>query len=143
MQYGYVIFLDCVRRYSKVADVRHFMALYKRCFSNLIHDLSKTRSGEHNFKSDNTERIVDLQEQPSKEIEEIDEELFIAEAPYYLKVLAEMVREGDLESLDYLEDIRSGWREESHSRLRRLFGSVEDLHTAKEWLSKQGILGVN
>lgn len=143
VQYGFVIYLDCVRRYSDVEDVKHFMALYKRCFSNLIHDLSKTRSGEHNFKADNTERIVDLQEQTPKEIEEIDEQMFISEAPAYLKALAELVMEGDFDLLDPLEDLRSGWRENQHSRLRRLLGSLEEVENAKVWLCKQGILGVN
>ena len=46
LQISYIIFLECAGRYP-VKNARHFMALFKRCLSNRLHDIAEARTREH------------------------------------------------------------------------------------------------
>lgn len=147
-QDGYFIFRMCIAKYPKVTEPKHFLSLYRTCFTNHVHDLSKVRTGESKYKEEESKRkyrqsdpnyTYTSSDEPSKEFQEIEFDLFIEASPKPLKELYEGLCNARYIFFGYLEDRQVGWRETSVGRLRRLFGSSEALILVKEWLDTQGL----
>lgn len=49
LQEAFIVFLKICRKYPRVMDPAHFMALYKRAMENQMHDRSKHTSKYRNF----------------------------------------------------------------------------------------------
>lgn len=105
LQDGYEKFLKCFKKYPEVTEPQHFMSLYKRAFSNHLHDLSNYASHqtENVAKSSDEEEGDDLIESAVGEYSNDGEiQNLIQNAPEHvrqvLEVLAKPVNESPLEA---------------------------------------------
>lgn len=127
-QDGYLIFLICSRKYAHITEPKHFASLYRTSFTNYIHDLSKIRSGENNYKEENTKQRHD-KEQEETSFEDL--ELFCSELPEDLQgVFRSYLHEGKPERFQKVK----GRRESQLDRLTRLFRTIKNWELINSWL---------
>lgn len=136
IQDAYTVFLRCVRAYPEVFEPAHFMSLYQRSVMRHVIDLSNCRSAERQVRPPKGELREELREriaQPSKDLQEVDLNLLLEDAPKALQDFAEAFYALPRAAVAYWRDLDTGWRETHSIRVRRLFGRKGWRQTRK-WL---------
>lgn len=130
-QEAYVCFAVCCERYPAVIDPPHFMALFKRTFTNRVVDMSNRRTKDKAFSYDenselgpppNSGDLLERQQRLCPEMMAAEADMLVADAPSPIQELVATIQSAPEELLGFLRGETTGLRETMEDRLARLGG---------------------
>lgn len=122
MQDAYIYFLTVKERYPRVVDPPHFMRLFQTCFINHINDLASRRTRRVDVAATSCSApdadILELAVAKYGNLDEVELELLIQDAPAEIQELIRTVQNGDRKPP--LRRKKNGLRETTRDYLQRM-----------------------